>query len=38
VLEKQLKEWFLRSLKQWHLEKNKRQCPGKEKKIHIKYG
>ena len=32
MLEKQLKEWFLRSLKQWHLEKNKRQMPWKGEK------
>ena len=32
MLEKQLKEWFLRSLKQWHLKKNKRQMPWKGEK------
>lgn len=29
MLEKQLKEWFLRSLKNWHLTKNQRQMPWK---------
>ncbi|MFM1794606.1 MAG: A/G-specific adenine glycosylase [Bacteroidota bacterium] len=29
MLEKQLKEWFLRSLKQWHLHQNKREMPWK---------
>ncbi len=32
MLEKQLKVWFLRSLKQWHLSKNKRQMPWKGEK------
>jgi A/G-specific adenine glycosylase len=32
VLEKQLKEWFLRSLKQWHWKENKRQMPWKGEK------
>jgi A/G-specific adenine glycosylase len=32
VLEKQLKVWFLRTLKQWHLSKNKRQMPWKGEK------
>jgi A/G-specific adenine glycosylase len=32
VLEKQLKVWFLRSLKQWHLKDNKRQMPWKGEK------
>jgi A/G-specific adenine glycosylase len=32
VIEKQLKVWFLRSLKQWHLQKNKRQMPWKGEK------
>lgn len=29
MLEKQLKEWFLRSLQQWHLHQNKREMPWK---------
>jgi A/G-specific adenine glycosylase len=32
VLEKQLKVWFLRSLKRWHLLENKRQMPWKGEK------
>lgn len=32
MIEKQLKVWFLRSLKQWHLKKNKRQMPWKGEK------
>ena len=32
MLEKQLKVWFLHSLKQWHLSKNKRQMPWKGEK------
>ena len=32
MLEKQLKEWFLRSLKQWHWKENKRQMPWKGEK------
>lgn len=32
MLEKQLKEWFLRSLQQWHLTKNKRKMPWKGEK------
>lgn len=32
MLEKQLKEWFLRSLKQWHLHLNKREMPWKGEK------
>lgn len=32
MLEKQLKEWFLRALKQWHLNENSRQMPWKGEK------
>lgn len=32
MIEKQLKVWFLRGLKQWHLDENKRQMPWKGEK------
>ena len=32
MIEKQLKEWFLKELTRWHLKENKRQMPWKGEK------